>query len=39
MSNPKPSRHAPQEIDEYQAAQAPEFRATLEQLRPIGQAT
>ena len=35
MSKPKPSRHAPQEIDEYLAAQAPEFRATLAQLRAI----
>ena len=35
MSKPDPSRHAPQEIDEYLAAQAPEYRATLEQLRAI----
>ena len=29
MSKPDPNRHTPQEIDEYLAAQAPEFRATL----------
>ncbi len=35
MSKPNPSRHAPHEIDEYLAAHAPEFRATLAQLRAI----
>ena len=35
MSKPKPTRHAPAEVDEYLGAQAPEFRATLEQLRAI----
>ena len=35
MSKPKPDRHAPQEVDAYLAAQAPEFRATLEQLRAV----
>ena len=35
MSNPKPTRHAPAEVDEYLAAQEPEFRATLEQLREL----
>lgn len=35
MSKPKPDCHAPQEIDEYLTAQAPEFRVTLEQLRAI----
>ena len=35
MSNAGPDRHAPREIDEYLAAQAPEFRATLEQLRAM----
>ena len=35
MSKPNPTRHAPHEIDEYLAEQAPEFRATLEQLRAI----
>ena len=35
MSKAGPARHAPQEIDEYLAAQAPEFRATLEQLRAV----
>ncbi len=33
MSKPNPTRHAPHEIDDYLAEQAPEFRATLEQLR------
>ena len=33
MSAPNPSRHAPHEIDDYLAEQAPEFRAVLEQLR------
>ena len=35
MSNAGPDRHAPQEIDEYLAGQAPEFRTTLEQLRAM----
>ena len=35
MSRADPSRHAPQEVDEYLAAQAPESRATLKQLRAI----
>ena len=35
MIRTDPDRHAPQEVDEYLAAQAPEFRATLEQLRAI----
>ncbi len=35
MSRRKPSRHAPAEVDAYLAAQEPEFRATLEQLRDI----
>ena len=35
MSKPDPNRPAPQEIAEYLAARAPEFRATLEQLRAI----
>ena len=35
MSKPKPTRHAPAEVDEYLAAQAPEFRVTLEQLREL----
>ena len=32
-SRPEPSRHAPEEVDKYLAAQEPAFRATLEQLR------
>ena len=35
MSKPNPNRHAPHEIDQYLAEQAPEFRKTLEQLRAI----
>ena len=35
MSKPNPTRHAPHEIDDYLAEQAPEFRAVLEQLRAI----
>ncbi len=35
MSKPKPTRHAPREVDEYLARQAPEFRAILDQLRAI----
>ena len=35
MSEPKPSRHAPQEVDEYVAAQEPASRDTLERLRAI----
>lgn len=35
MSKSKPARHAPEEVDEYLAAQSPESRATLEQLRAI----
>ena len=35
MSKPKLARQAPGEADEHLAAQAPEFRATLEQLRAI----
>lgn len=35
MSKPKPTRHAPSEVDEYLAAQEAEFRAMLEQLREI----
>ena len=35
MSKPGPNRHAPAEVDEYLAAQADEFRASLEQLRAI----
>ena len=35
MSKPKPTRHAPQEVDAYLAAQEDGFRETLEQLRDI----
>ena len=35
MSKPKPTRHAPGEVDEYLEAQAPEFRVTLKELRAI----
>ncbi len=35
MSKPKPSRHAPAEVDAYLAEQAPEFQPVLEQLRVI----
>ncbi len=35
MSKPKPTRHAPQEVDAYLAAQEDGFRETLEQLREI----
>lgn len=35
MSKPKPTRHAPAEVDEYLATQLPEFRATLAQLREM----
>ena len=35
MSKPKPSRHAPEEVDDYLAAQKPEFRDTLTQFREI----
>lgn len=35
MTKPNPNRHAPHETDQYLAEQAPEFRATLEQLRAI----
>lgn len=35
MSRAAADRHAPREVDEYLAAQAPEFRVTLEQLRAI----
>ena len=35
MGKPDPNRHAPDEVDGYLAAQAPEYRATLEQLRTI----
>ncbi len=35
MSKPKPTRHAPQEVDEYLAAQEDGFRETLQQLREI----
>lgn len=38
MSEPGPDRHAPQEVDEYLAAQAPGPRATLERLRAIVRA-
>lgn len=39
MTKPDPQRHAPREVDEYMAAQAPDFRATLEQLRTVFKAT
>ncbi len=35
MSKPKPSRHAPEEVDAYLAALPDDFRATLQQLREI----
>ena len=35
MSRPKPTRHAPAEVDDYLAAKAPAFRQTLAQLRDI----
>jgi len=35
MSKPTPTRHAPQEVDAYLAAQEDGFRETLEQLREI----
>ena len=35
MSRPKPTRHAPAEVDKYLAEQAAGFRETLEQLRGI----
>ena len=35
MSKPKPTRHAPQEVDEYLAAQPEDKRATLAQLRTL----
>ncbi|MYH41960.1 MAG: DUF1801 domain-containing protein [Chloroflexi bacterium] len=35
MSRAAADRHAPREVDGYPAAQAPESRATLEQLRAI----
>lgn len=35
MPNPNPNRHAPHEVDAYLAAQAPEFRATLQRLRAL----
>lgn len=35
MRKSKPTRHAPAEVDEYLAAQAPVFRQTLAQLRDI----
>lgn len=35
MSDPGPNRHAPEEVDDYLAAQAPGPRAALEQLRAI----
>ena len=35
MSRAAADRHAPQEVDEYLAAQAPGSRATLEQLRAL----
>ena len=35
MSKPKPTRHAPAEVDAYLEAQELEFRATLEHLREI----
>ncbi len=39
MSKSGPNRQAPAEVDEYLAAQAEDFRATLEQLRAIIKAT
>ena len=39
MTDPGPNRHAPHEIDDYLAAQAPDFRVTLEQLRAVVNAT
>lgn len=35
MSKPKPTRHAPGEVDEYLEAVPDDFRATLQQLREI----
>ena len=35
MSEPKPTRHVPQEVDDYLAAHEDGFRETLEQLRDI----
>ncbi len=35
MSKPDPNRHAPQEIDEYLAAQAPDFRDALQRMRVV----
>ncbi len=35
MSKPDPNRHAPQEIDEYLEAQAPDFRAMLQRTRAV----
>ena len=35
MSKPKPSRHAPQEVDDCLAAQKPELSQTLKQLRAV----
>ncbi len=35
MTDPGPNRHAPHEIDDYLAAQASDFRTTLEQLRAV----
>lgn len=35
MTEPKPTRHAPQEVDDYLAAQEPAFQETLQQLREI----
>ncbi|MCY3833643.1 MAG: hypothetical protein OXG85_11545 [Chloroflexi bacterium] len=37
MSKPKPTRHAPGEVDDYLEAQAPEFRVMLEELRAAGR--
>ena len=35
MPKADPNRHAPREVDDYLAAQSPEFRTTLERLRSI----
>ena len=37
MSKPKPTRHAPHEVDEYLASLPHDFRTTLQQLRGIIQ--
>ena len=35
VSKPKPSRHAPEEVDEYLESVPDDFRTTLQQLREI----